>query len=493
MTTARPVLAQTAHPLPTSQPYHTLRYDDDFSYLRNGSPNPDFFDPIKYIPLGGNGDYYLTLGGEAREQYELYDNYPALSHTANPNAVKYRGAFEQRYQLDADLHATPYFRVFTQYESTFEDGRKPAPTTSDRDEGEIKQAFADFKLPLGSWWGQSGGGSGGQSGQSTTEPDEIPDSVTLRAGRQELYYGAGRVISPGETRNTRAVFDTAKIITQLNDWKVDTFVAKPVTVRPGSFDDVENTGQTVWGVYATRPIPQSWGDRWLGGAKTSADLYYIGNEFRSFTYDQGAGGEQRNTFGARWDGRSGPWDFDAEANTQVGRFKQNDADAFLLATDEGYTFKGIDWTPRAGLRIDVASGDHHKNDGALQTYQPLYSRGDWFGQSRFFAPSNLADIHPTVDLYPVKDLDITFGSDTFWRTSTHDGVYRSVTEVLMVPDNGSRANYVGTLLEAQALWRINEHTNFMVSYAHLFAGQFLSSASTGKDMDYFATYLQFKF
>jgi alginate export protein len=481
---------QTAHPLPSTQPYHNLRYDDDFSYLKNGNPNPDFFDPVKYIPLTPGGDYYLTIGGEAREQYELYNQYPALSHTANPDAVKYRGAFEQRYQLDLDLHATPYFRVFTQYESTFEDGRKPAPTSSDRDEAAISQAFADFKLPL-NWNAQATGQSTSQPAES--EPGEIPDSLTFRAGRQELYYGAGRVISPGETRNTRQVFDAVKIIPQLNDWTVDMFLAKPITVRPGSFDDVENTGETIWGVYATRPIPQSWTDRWLDGAKMSGDLYYIGNQFRSFTYDQGSGGEQRNTFGARLDGRNGPWDFDEEGNVQAGRFKENDADAYMLATDEGYTFQGVDWTPRAGIRIDLTSGDHHKDNGALQTYQPLFSRGDWFGQSRFFAPSNLVDIHPTVDLYPVKNLDITFGSDTFWRTSTHDGVYRSVTQVLMVPDNNSRASYVGTLLEAQALWRINEHLSFMASYAHLFAGQFLDSASTGKDMDYFATYLQFKF
>lgn len=466
-TAVAPALGQTAHPLPSTQPspYRPLRYDEDWSFLKNGSDRNDFWDRLKYIPLGSD-EFYLTLAGDLREQYELYDNYPALKNTANPNAVQYRGAFEQRYQFDVDAHATKYFRVFTQYESTFEDGRKPAPTTSDRDEGEVKQIFGDVKLPFAE-----------------------DDSVTFRAGRQELYYGDGRVLTPGDTRNTRNVFDAVKTIVKLDDWQVDAFLSKPVTVRPGAFDDVENTGETLWAVYVTRPIPPSW----LDGAKTSVDLYYFGNQFRSFTYNQGSGGEQRNTLGARWDGRAGPYDFDVEGNGQFGRFNEHDADAWLIAADGGYTFQNIDWTPRAGLRIDAESGDDRKSDPSLQTYQPLFSRGDWFGQSRFFAPSNLVDVHPTVDVYPIKGVDLTLGTDTFWRESKSDGIYRSVTEQLMVPDGGSRASYVGTLIEAQATWRINEHAAMLVSYAHLFAGQFLQSASTGKDLDYFAANFAYRF
>src|ERR1700733_7487245 len=90
-------LGQTAHPLPTTSPYRGLRYEEDWSFLKNQPKSADPLYQFKYIPLGID-DWYLTLGGDLREQYELYNQYPALAHTANPDAVKYRGAFEQRYQ-----------------------------------------------------------------------------------------------------------------------------------------------------------------------------------------------------------------------------------------------------------------------------------------------------------------------------------------------------------------------------------------------------------
>ena len=453
-------LGQTPHPQPTTSPYLSLRYDEDWSSLKDQPTPSDPLNRLKYIPLG-RPDFYLTLAGDMREQYEFYNQYPAVARSAHPKSLEYRGAFEQRYQLDADLRLTPWFRFFGQYESTFEDGRKPAPNSSDRDAAEIKQFFADVRIPIGA-----------------------SDAVTLRGGRQELYYGAGRVITPGDTRNTRNVFDAAKVIAQVEGWKVDAFLAKPVTVRPGPFDDVENDGQKLWGVYVTRP--HLWQD-------VSIDLYYFGNQFKSFAYDQGTAAEQRNTFGGRVYGKTGDWDYDLEGNGQYGRFKEHEATGWLVSADGGYTWSGAPWTPRTGLRLDAASGDRSKSNQNLQTYQPLFPRGDYLGQSRFFAPSNIISLHPTIDFYPTKGLDLTLGTNTFWRESTQDGIYRSVTTQLMVPDGNSRAPYIGTLIEAQATWRINAHLQFLLSYAHLFDGAFLKSASTGKDLDYFAANVVLRF
>src|SRR5690242_12812166 len=54
--------------------YQRFRYDEDYTYLRDPAKRTDFWDPIKYIPLNSDGDWYLSLGGEARERYEMYNN-----------------------------------------------------------------------------------------------------------------------------------------------------------------------------------------------------------------------------------------------------------------------------------------------------------------------------------------------------------------------------------------------------------------------------------
>src|SRR6516164_6024992 len=54
--------------------YKLLRYDEDYSYLKDPSRRTDFWDPIKYIPLCCREDWYLSFGGEVRERYEFYHN-----------------------------------------------------------------------------------------------------------------------------------------------------------------------------------------------------------------------------------------------------------------------------------------------------------------------------------------------------------------------------------------------------------------------------------
>src|SRR5688572_28696688 len=55
-------------------PYTPVRYNEDYSYLKDPDKRTDFFDPIKYIPLNESGDVYLSLGGQFRERYEYFNN-----------------------------------------------------------------------------------------------------------------------------------------------------------------------------------------------------------------------------------------------------------------------------------------------------------------------------------------------------------------------------------------------------------------------------------
>src|SRR5262245_43148174 len=73
-------------------PFQKLRYDEDYGYLRDPAHRTDFWDPIKYIALNSSGDWYLSLGGEARERFEFYHNY-----RWNPNTFDQDGYLLQRY------------------------------------------------------------------------------------------------------------------------------------------------------------------------------------------------------------------------------------------------------------------------------------------------------------------------------------------------------------------------------------------------------------
>ena len=61
------LFAQANTTVPDRQ-YSLLRENEDWSFLSNPAIRDDFWDPIKYIPLGTSGSY-VSLG-EVREVFE---------------------------------------------------------------------------------------------------------------------------------------------------------------------------------------------------------------------------------------------------------------------------------------------------------------------------------------------------------------------------------------------------------------------------------------
>src|SRR5262249_35986141 len=77
-----------------------------------------------------------------------------------------------------------------------------------------------------------------------------------------------------------------------------------------------------------------------------------------------------------------------------------------------------------GLLCDVVSGNtSHDGHGALGTFNPLYFKAGYFNDASLIRPSNIIDVHPTLQLLPRDNVLLTLGSDVLWRYTTHDGVY----------------------------------------------------------------------
>src|SRR6266700_3474906 len=71
---ALPLCAQVQDESPAPvRTYNLLRENDDWSFLADPSLRSDFWDSIKYIPLGCE-ECYVSLGGEIREAFEQVGN-----------------------------------------------------------------------------------------------------------------------------------------------------------------------------------------------------------------------------------------------------------------------------------------------------------------------------------------------------------------------------------------------------------------------------------
>jgi hypothetical protein len=365
--------------------YKKLRQDEDWSYLKDASLSRDYFDPIKYIALGDDG-WYLSLGGDVRERYEFL-NHPSWGQGLTDND----GYLMQRYMLHADVHLGPQVRFFTQLQSGLEKGRNGGPRPTDEDRLDLHQAFFDIKFNL-----------------------KNDRSVTFRAGRQELSFGSSRLVGIRDEPNVRQSFDGFRATLNVQKWRIDGFATRPVTTDQDIFDDAPDHTRAFWGVYAVHP--------WQILPKGNIDLYYLGIDRKTATFDQGTARETRHSIGSRlWGGRD-RWDYNYEALFQWGSFGSGDIRAWTVASDSGYTLTDLKLKPRFGLKADVTSGDGNKSDSTLGTFNPLFPKGAYFGEIAVIGPSNHMDLHPSVDLKFGRNWDVTLESIFFWRQSLNDGI-----------------------------------------------------------------------
>jgi hypothetical protein len=440
--------------------YKLLRYEEDYSYLKDPSRRTDFWDPIKYIPLWDREDWYLSLGGEFRERFEFFHEENA--GLAPANAQGNNADLLQRYMLHADLHLGPSFRFFGQVVTGLEDGRIGGPRPDiDRNAFGVHQAFADFVHPL--------------AGEK--------DTLTARVGRQEMEYGSGRLIDVRDGENLRLSFDAARLLLHTGDWEVDGWWGKPVLNRTGVFDDIPDPARSFWGVYAVHPLPLL--------PDGHVDLYYLGFENKDAVYVQGTGYELRHTLGTRLWGRPLPWEYNLEYDWQFGRFGSANIEAWSAANAIRYNFRDLPLKPRLGLRFDITSGDNNLNSPNLQTFNPLFPSGIYFNLLNPVGPLNMIDLHPTLDLYAGEKVTLSLDWDFFWRESLGDGVYTISGAPLRTGVGGPR--YVGNSPAVTVVWNVTRHLTLLTSYVHFFPGGFFRDNPPDKGTDYFTTWLNYQF
>jgi hypothetical protein len=450
-------------PCPNPPEFELLRQDEDYSYLRNDACKRDRWDALKYVRLGSSGDSFLTIGGEAREWYEGFRNFLWGIGPQDNN-----GYLLQRFTAYGDFQVNRRVRFFTQLTSNIEAGRNGGPRPIiDESRLWFQQAFADITLAKGA--------------------DGKENSLVMRLGRQELFFGSGRLVDPREGPNVRLAFDGISLKWKKATWGVRAFATKPVVNGTGFFDAAPDSGFTFWGIYAVKPLPRT-----RGG---NIDLYYLATDRKLGVFDKGVGRVSRHTIGTRFWGKRGGWDYNSEAALQVGAFGDGGLLAWANFHDTGYTIRSARFRPRIGMTLAVASGDNGNPRSALGTFSPLFPTGLYYGQGsiNLNGPSNIIQVDPYLGAQITKSVRVILDNDFFWRTSLRDGVYGLATN-LLVSGIGNSERYVGTQSSVGVYWQANRNLSVNVAYDHFFAGPFLRKATpTRRSVDYAAAWLTYKF
>lgn len=445
------LVARGAHAAPCpAQSFRSLRYDEDYASFYDPACRAGVLDTIKYVGLGGEGSSYFSWGGDFRERYEYVSALDFGKTSADDN-----GYLLQRAMLHANLRLNASVRAFAELQSGVHFDHDQEQLRSDEDRLDLHQAFLD--LSVGS-----------------------TESLTLRGGRQELALGSARLVSVRDKTNVRRSFDGARLIAQLGGWQLNLFALVPVVEEDGVFDNTHAREQWFWGSYSSGAL--------AGGV--GVDFYYLGLHERASPFNQGTARELRHSFGARLWGRTNGFDYDFEGVYQWGLFGDANIRAYGAFSQAGYTLHSLPAEPRLSLKANAVSGDDDPSDADLQTFNPLFPRGAYYGEARLLAAQNLVDLHPALDLTFAERVLLVFDWDVFWRNKTGDGLYRSST-LPMIADTEMSQRYIGHQAAATLQWQATRHASLTGAYAHFFASRFLREAG-GRDVDYASAWLSLR-
>ncbi len=438
------------------------RFNEDWSVLRGADlgATDDFWDRLKFIPLTPDGSVWLTFSGQVRERAEYFRQF--LFGASQPEQSD--AYLLLRVRLSADLHVTPYVRLFAEGRSAFALDRdlQGGRTTAFVDEFDLMNGFADIMIPLG---------------------DRA--SATLRGGRQELIFGSQRLVGPGDFTQVPRSFDGDTAIGRIADWTIIPFWAEAVPIVQKYRFNESTSDHKLFGIFSTGPLHL---------LPVNLDLYWLGVDNAAATFNGTAGREHRQTLGGRTVGKIGqtPLDFEVEGASQFGSVGHGNIAAWMLTTVLGYALPIPQWSPRltssSTMRVGT-SGRAGPSAPSISSFRmPIRTLGyiDYIGRQNIISASG------GLIMTPIRDLTLSLQQYFFWRASDRDALYNKAGAVLR-SGTGTTARYVGAEMDLLATYNVTRHLQFYAGYSHFFTGEFIRKTGPSRDSDFMYGAIQYTF
>lgn len=406
---------------PAAASHKAVFYDNSFDYVLSPETDSVYLgDAFKRLSLGPHITY--DVGGQFRLRYHGERNMRGLGLTGRDDDF-----LLYRTRLYTNVEITERFRFYFEGIDAVSNHEDFPPRPIEENRADVLNLFGDVQI----WQGAAG-------------------TLSARLGRQELIYGAQRTVSPLDWANTRRTFEGYKLFWQGDQWKVDAFWVRPVTVNAKKFDSPDYD-QEFWGLYATRKLSK----------QQTLDLYYLRleNEREDFEFD---------TLGTRWTGERGLWSYEAELDLQLGKYRGRDHQAGSWTLGLGRKFPEFPWSPALWVYYDWASGSRTQGNG----YHHLFPLGHkYLGYMDLFGRRNIESPNVQLTLAPCDRLKLAAWYYVFFLESTKDVPYT----VVMSPFNGGNPpadSYLGQELDLTATWTLSPRADILFGYSHFFAGDY---------------------
>ena len=445
-------------------------YDNDFSFLEDPClPAKDSRDVLarqtdraKRIDLGAG--FLVSFGGESRLKYHDENNHAKSRLDGRDNSF-----LLNRLRLYGDLEIGEHLRVFGEMVDARSFGESFAPRGTEEVHWDLLNGFGEIR--------------GVVQGMD----------LHLRGGRQELLFGAQRLISPLDWGNTRRSFDGGRAGLTSAQFDVSAWFVFPRTIEPDATSDRDEDTRFA-GAYATYRMNRD----------LLLDLYALHLDRE----DEDAGERGTWTLGARHAGQEGGLFWELEGAYQFGDQKapgtgaatgpELDVSAGMFTIGLGYDFAELlPWKPRLSLYYDLATGDDDPDDGEVNTFDQLFPLAHaYFGFIDLVGRRNVEALSLRLSLQPHPRLKLSLAGHRFALESAQDALYNAGGAAIRRDPGGRSGSEVGQELDVTATVSVLDRVALQLGYAHFWGGDFVDdtgAAGVSGDASFFYTQLTARF
>jgi hypothetical protein len=440
--------AAAANPCATS--HKGLFYLNDFSYLKDPAYCGNCLgDGFKLLPVAGGDLGTLDLGGQLRTRY--HHEQGMGQDVAGPGVGRFQGTqhdiFLTRLRLYGNWKVADRLRFYCEgiFADVSDDEHTYLPRPIDRNYGDFLNLFVDVGLI---------------------------DGLTARVGRQELLYGAERLISPLDWANTRRTFDGAPLLYKGDGFTSDLFYTYLAPVVANELDEPDYN-QAFYGSYNTVTVSES----------LAVDVYYIG-------YDDSRNLSGSNfsihTCGIRFNGSlTDNWLFEMEGGPQFGRQSGQGVDHEAAFCTFGVGRKLGDvlpWTPTLWCYYDYASGNTPSGD--FNRFNDLFPLGHkYFGFIDAVRRQNVEAPNLLLTMKPHAKVDLLCW---YWHIMANQAG-DIIPSIGGTPPQSTASKDFGDELDLIAKYAIGPRSNALIGYSHFWRGNKILAPA---DADF--TYVQWE-
>lgn len=429
------------------QAHKLLFYDNQFDYLEDPSLGEtylgDCLKRVRFTPWTT-----LDLGGQYRLRHHSERNHRGAGLTGLDDDF-----LLHRTRIYANLELGELARIYAEMNDALSTNETCLPQPMEEDRTELENLFIDVPL-LG----------------------VRSEGLLVRLGRQELLYGAGRLLSPLDWANTRRTFEGYKLFWQGELWRVDAFWGRPVYPNPAAFDGPDQSQQFL-GLYLRRRL----------GEQAAVEAYY----FRLVEED-GSPDFDFHTLGLRGHQEYHGWLGELEAAVQFGTYGAIHHIAGMYTVGLGRRFSCLPGQPVFWTYYDWASGDPTQGNGF---HHLLPDSHQYLGYMDLFGRRNIEDWSFHLLVQPAEAWRLRLAWHIFHRQHPLDVPYGVDMRPVVAAPGGS-GDY-GQELDVVVQWTIRPRAELQFGYSRFFAGQFFrtnpSPAPYQDDADFFYTEFTLRF